>query len=125
MNARSPITLCLASVFALYLGSAAAQGSSVGGTSTPPPTPPAGAGDTAKSGGAGSATMSQDTTSGAKSTQKTKKKAKHKKSTSTHQTSGFVSEQDTPYHRALRSCVEGPADQRDSCLDDAIAKNSH
>jgi hypothetical protein len=124
MNARSPLTLCLASVFALYLGSAAAQdsGSATGG-STPSPTPSAGAGDTARPGSTGSATKSHHTASGTKTAHKTKK-AKSKKSTSTHQTSGFVSEQDTPYRSDLRRCVEGSADQRDSCLDAAIAKNS-
>ena len=34
-------------------------------------------------------------------------------------TSGY---RETPYRTALRSCVTGPAGQRDRCLDDAIAR---
>ena len=34
-------------------------------------------------------------------------------------TSGY---RETPYRTALRSCVAGPAGQRDRCLDDAIAR---
>jgi hypothetical protein len=30
---------------------------------------------------------------------------------------------DGEYHAALRSCVSGPSAQRDSCLDDAIARH--
>jgi hypothetical protein len=31
-----------------------------------------------------------------------------------------ASHPDTPYHGALKRCAEGPADQRDSCIDQAI-----
>jgi len=33
-----------------------------------------------------------------------------------------ASSQDAAYQTALRSCVEGPAGQRDSCLDGAISR---
>ena len=32
---------------------------------------------------------------------------------------------DTAYRAALRQCVTGPAAQRDSCIDDAIARYGH
>ena len=32
---------------------------------------------------------------------------------------------DSAYHAALRRCVTGPEQQRDSCLDDAIARYAH
>ena len=34
----------------------------------------------------------------------------------------MASQSDTPYQAALRRCVEGQAQQRDSCLDDAISR---
>ena len=33
--------------------------------------------------------------------------------------------QDTPYRSALRRCVEGQAQQRDQCLNDAISRYGH
>lgn len=35
-----------------------------------------------------------------------------------------VSQKGTPYQMALRRCVEGQTQQRDSCLDDAISRYS-
>jgi len=32
---------------------------------------------------------------------------------------------DPAYHAALKQCIAGPDSQRDSCLDDAIARYSH
>ena len=32
---------------------------------------------------------------------------------------------DPAYHAALKQCIAGPETQRDSCLDDAIARYSH
>jgi hypothetical protein len=33
-----------------------------------------------------------------------------------------MSHSDSPYHAALKRCVEGPANQRDSCIDQAISQ---
>jgi hypothetical protein len=117
MNARIPLTLFLASAFALCVGSAAAQtgGSTAGSNATP--TPSAGTGDTAPT----------DTTGSEKSG---KHHAHHAHHASHHHaghdvhTAGFIGHQETPYQRDLRRCAAGPASDRDRCLDDAIARNS-
>jgi hypothetical protein len=44
--------------------------------------------------------------------------AKHKQMA----TASPTSNQDTAYHAALKHCVAGPAGQRESCLDDTIAR---
>lgn len=44
--------------------------------------------------------------------------AKHKRMA----TASPASNQDTAYHAALKHCVAGPAGQRESCLDDTIAR---
>jgi len=37
-----------------------------------------------------------------------------------HSRSGSTRDNESPYHAALKQCVEGPANQRDHCIDQAI-----
>ena len=65
-------------------------------------------------------TMSHDTMSkdaGAHdSTTHATKRARHARSTGTH----AATHADSPYHDALKRCMEGATAQRDSCIDQAI-----
>lgn len=101
----NPRRLHQALAMALLLGvasfAAGQTGSSAGGTSAKPPSAA-----TASDGGG---------MHGAKSGKR------HARPRMQHDAASHGSE--TPYHAALKRCVEGPAGQRESCIDQAISQH--
>jgi len=98
MNLRQSLTLGLGACFAAMTFAAAAQSAS---QSSPP------------SASDKSAATSQST-SKRHATSAPRASASHEQMA--------AGSQDTAYHDALKQCVAGPADQRDRCIDNAIAR---
>jgi hypothetical protein len=107
-----PCQLALAFAFGVASLAAGAQQA----TTPPPASAPA-----AQSAPA-AATGSKATTGATKHAAKTHRTAKKTHRTSRRTTMSESNNADSAYRAALRQCVTGPASQRDSCLDQAIAR---
>jgi len=62
--------------------------------------------------------MSHDANAHETTTHAAKARARHARTTGTH----AASHADSPYHDALKHCMEGAAAQRDGCIDQAISQ---
>jgi len=100
-------------ILALALGTGAAQATSNKASDTSSATP---ATSTTSNSGESKATMHKHSRHHAASHNSSHTNHKHVASATTG------GDQETAYRAALKSCVEGPAAQRDNCLDDAIVR---
>lgn len=133
MRMRSLLSLCVASAVGFFAPISHGQAPA----STTSASPPATATPSRASAATNAAQAAKAPTAASASTQGEKAPAglhsdKHAKAhiakTAAHKgmTGPKLSyNQDTPYRMALKRCVEGPAAQRDRCIDDAITRFGH